>query len=91
VTKNAWLSFKCSGGPAEYVRLMAIRSNVAKDQTYPIDREFTNVQADTQRPYIGVGPGQKGTQTADADGTDQFVAYVKCTSPYSLCIEVAPK
>lgn len=85
VTDKAWLSFKCmdSPGGAEYVRLMSIRGDDKKTLpggNYPVDKEWTNVAADHVRVYIEA-----------ADGSDQFVAYVRSEKPYSLCIEILPR
>jgi hypothetical protein len=82
VTKAAWLSFKCmdSPGKAERVRLMSVRSGPNAATRYPADQVFTDVDSDVERVYITAG-----------DGSDQFVAYVQCDRPYSLCIEIDPK
>lgn len=85
VTKNAWLSFKCMDAPggAEYVRLQSIRGDDTAGLPggqYPVTKEWKGVAADRTRVYIQA-----------ADGADQFVAYIQCNRPYSLCIEVQPK
>jgi GH25 family lysozyme M1 (1,4-beta-N-acetylmuramidase) len=80
VVAAAWLSFKSAVGPAKSVRLMAIASGTAPDQRYLVDKTWTNVPCDAQRPYIPA-----------PSGCDQFTAFVQCEHPYTLCVETQAK